>query len=66
LDGENRVLCLHNVSDESLDISIDLKASALAPAKKLVNLSSGEISPIMSNRIEISLEPYQFRWLQAS
>jgi sucrose phosphorylase len=65
LDGENRVLCLHNVSDESLDISIDLKASALAPAKKLVNLSSGKISPIMSNRIEISLEPYQFRWLQA-
>jgi sucrose phosphorylase len=65
VDGSNRVLCLHNVSNENLDANIDLRTSALAPANKLVDLISGEISSITAKRIEISLEPYQFRWLQA-
>jgi sucrose phosphorylase len=64
IDGSNRVLCLHNVSNSSLDVGIDLKASSLAPAKNLIDLSSREISPIEGNRIELSLDPYQFRWLQ--
>ncbi len=64
MDGRNRVLCLHNVSDESLDASIDLRASSLAPLHNLIGLSTGEIFPIEGDRIELSLEPYQFRWLQ--
>jgi sucrose phosphorylase len=63
-DGKNRVLCLHNVSNESLDASIDLRASSLSPANNLADLISGEISSIEANRIELSLDPYQFLWLQ--
>ena len=64
IDCKNRVLCLHNVSNESLDASIDLRASSLSPANNLADLISGEISSIEANRIELSLDPYQFRWLQ--
>jgi sucrose phosphorylase len=64
VDGSNRVLCLHNVSDESLDLSVDLRASSMAPENTLVDLLTGEISVFEGNRIELSLEPYQFRWLQ--
>ena len=65
IDGSNRVLCLHNVSEESLDVSVDLRTSSLTPANELVDLVNGQRSPIDDNRIEVSLEPYQFRWLQA-
>ncbi len=64
IDGSNNVLCLHNVSNKSLDVRIDLRASSLAPTNNLVDLSSREISSIEGNLIELSLEPYQFRWLQ--
>ena len=64
IDGSNNVLCLHNVSNESLDVSVDVRASALSPANNLVDLLNGEICSIEGNRIELSLEPYQFRWLQ--
>ncbi len=64
LDGKDHVLCLHNVSNESLDVSVDVRASALSPANNLVDLLNGEICSIEGNRIELSLEPYQFRWLQ--
>jgi sucrose phosphorylase len=65
IDSRNRVLCLHNVSSEKLDISVDLRAASIAPANNLVDLLSGETSVFEGNRIELSLEPYQFRWLQA-
>lgn len=64
LDGKDRVLCLHNVSNEGLDVSVDVRASSLSPANNLVDLLNGEICSIEGNRIELSLEPYQFRWLQ--
>ena len=64
VDGSNRLLCLHNVSDESLDASMDLRDSSLTPAHNLIDMSTGEIFPIEGDRIELSLEPYQFRWLQ--
>jgi sucrose phosphorylase len=65
IDSSNRILCLHNVSNEKLDVSVDLHASSVAPANNLVDLLSGENSTFEGNRIELSLEPYQFRWLQA-
>ncbi len=64
IDSSNRVLCLHNVTNGSLDVSVDLHASSVAPANNLVDLLSGEISTFEGNRIELSLGPYQFRWLQ--
>ena len=64
IDSSNRVLCLHNFTNGSLDVSVDLHASSVAPANNLVDLLSGEISTFERNRIELSLGPYQFRWLQ--
>jgi hypothetical protein len=42
-----------------------MRAASIAPANNLVDLLSGETSVFEGNRIELSLEPYQFRWLQA-
>jgi sucrose phosphorylase len=65
LDGSDRVLCLHNVTGESLDVSVDVGTSFIAPANNLVDLVDGQASAVENNRIELSLESYQFRWFQA-
>jgi sucrose phosphorylase len=64
-DGNHRVLCLHNVTNAHLEVSVDLRAASMLPANRLIDLRSGERAPFEGNRIELTLTPNQFRWLQA-
>jgi sucrose phosphorylase len=64
LDGNTQILCLHNVSKQAFDVSIDLKGMSLPTVDHLFDHLSDRTFQVDGNSLELSLEPYQSLWLQ--
>jgi len=58
LNGESRVLCLHNVSAKEQPVQIDLRP------EEWRDLLTGEKYPARGNGFSITLPPYAVRWLK--
>lgn len=63
IDASSRVLCLINVSAESLTLNIPVKALSF-PAGEVVDLISGDTFAPEQDAWHITLEPYQVAWLK--
>jgi len=61
-DGQNRVLCLHNVSSTSVEIT-DLQFAADG---EITDLISGERLEFGDSGLNIEVAPYQILWLRAA
>jgi glucosylglycerate phosphorylase len=59
-DGRQRVLCLHNISDQPQNVAVDLKGVFEVPSGQLTDLCSGERSASGN----LVLKPYQTLWLR--
>ena len=64
LDGNSQILCLHNVSNQGLDVSIDMKGMSLPAVDHLFDHLSDRRFMVDGSSLELSLEPYQSLWLQ--
>ncbi|MEM7116056.1 MAG: sugar phosphorylase [Chloroflexota bacterium] len=58
--GKNGVLCLQNVSDEAVEVELELEG--VAGLKGL--LVAGEVVRRENGRFSLTLEPYAVRWLE--
>src|SRR6266487_1887406 len=62
-DGNKRVLCLHNVSDQTQDVVINLKDIFRSISGKLTNLITNRLMEDSLNS-KLTLQPYQSLWLE--
>jgi sucrose phosphorylase len=62
-DGNQRVLCLHNVSDQTQRVTVDLEDISGSLSTRFTDLLKNElISDALSDPLE--LKPYQILWLR--
>ncbi len=59
LAGETAVLCLHNVSDQSHPLSINLPGT-------FINLLDGTSYAARNGRLQLTIDPYEVLWLLES
>jgi sucrose phosphorylase len=63
LDQETKTLCLHNVTRQKLNISLDLEGLALDKITTLTDILSQKEFPAKSQHLEIELAPFEVLWL---
>ncbi len=64
-NGRSAVLCLHNVTNQSPTVLVDLRPLALTGVETMRDLVNGRVYPIRPGRqLRLTLEPYQVLWLQ--
>lgn len=63
LDGQERVLCLHNVTDHAQFLEIDL--SHLLQSDGASDLFTGRMVILEGGVLRMTIEPYGVRWLAA-
>ena len=63
-DGGAHILCLHNVADQSLDVTIDLQNMPFSEAAALGDVLSPERYAVKDGRLRLRLGPYDVRWLE--
>ena len=64
-DGRNRALCLHNVSNQTQTIRIDLQPLPLGGIDTLKDLLSGDTYTLEGQSLSLTMEPFQVLWLQS-
>ncbi|MBE9478549.1 MAG: sugar phosphorylase [Chloroflexi bacterium] len=64
-DGQNRALCLHNVSNQTQTIRIDLHPLPLDGIDAFKDLLSGDTYPLEERSLSLTMEPFQVLWLQS-
>ena len=64
-DGQARVLCLHNISDQPQQFTIDPAAPDLSGAWRDILSGSNEVITIDGGS-GVSLSPYEVKWLLAA
>ncbi|MCB0177125.1 MAG: sugar phosphorylase [Anaerolineae bacterium] len=63
LDGQERVLCLHNVTDHAQYLEVDL--SHLLQSDSASDLFTGRMVILEGGVLRMTIEPYGVRWLAA-
>ena len=64
-DKQTHTVCLHNVSNKTLELSIDLAALPFALRDSLIDTVSGQSYLVDDSKLQITLAAYQVAWLQA-
>jgi sucrose phosphorylase len=65
VDGQNNVLCLHNVSGEALEFSLDAGQLPFAGSAFVTDQLGGRIIPLdRGRRLKLAMEPYEVLWLE--
>jgi len=65
-DGDEKVLCIHNVSDAAQPFRANLKALSIRHASALVDIISGTSYPVdAGDDLKLTVGPYQVLWLKA-
>jgi sucrose phosphorylase len=62
-DRDQRVLCLHNVSDQAQSVTLNLEDISVSPLDNFTDLIKNEQISIPSNG-KLTLKPYQTLWLR--
>jgi sucrose phosphorylase len=66
VDGRSHILCLHNVSNQSLDIYLNVSDLPLEDATTFSDLINNQIHQTNEDQnLILTLEPYQIAWLKA-
>lgn len=63
LDGQTQSICLHNVSGQSLDVSIDLKSLSADDVVSFTDIISQKEFAVSENQLRIQIAPYEVLWL---
>jgi glucosylglycerate phosphorylase len=58
-DQKQKVLCIHNISDQNLDIQNDLEKLGIVNRRNLLDLQENNENPSL-----LTLKPYQVAWLE--
>jgi sucrose phosphorylase len=66
LDGKRHTLCLHNVTNQSQWVSVDIGDLALAGPGAFIDRLSGAIFKAEGSTLKLRLTPYQVLWLGAA
>jgi len=64
LDQQERVLALHNVAAETVNLSIDLSKYNIDQSSSVRDIVSGEVILLNDQQLKIELKPYQVSWLK--
>jgi sucrose phosphorylase len=64
LDQESQILCLHNLTDKSVDLEIDLSTLPVGNGNAVVELLTENAYQIVDSKLTIQLSPYQVSWLK--
>ena len=62
IDGQERLLCLHNISDQPQQLELDTSSLSLQP--ELQDILDGTTVKIEQDRLRLQLPPYGVRWLR--
>jgi len=62
LDESEHLLCIQNISNESLDIDIDLTHLPFDQADSVIDILSGQLLSIVNQKLHLQLAPYQVLW----
>ena len=63
-NGRSHILCLHNVSNQSLDLCIPLDHPLASSTHPLTELISNRPYPITHQQLKLNLRPFQILWLR--
>ncbi len=66
LDGDENLLCLHNISDEEIEIVLDLSLLPFKNTDLISDIISNAPIPISEGKLELSLAPYEVLWLKGN
>ncbi len=66
LDGKETLLCLHNISDEEIRITLDPGLLPFPAADALIDLLTAKSVPLSGSSLVLNLSPYTVYWLQDS
>jgi glucosylglycerate phosphorylase len=65
-NGRSPLLCLHNVTNQTQTVSLDLRPLELAVTNQWVDLVAGGRYGVKNGReLPLALQPYQVLWLQS-
>jgi sucrose phosphorylase len=60
------VICLHNVSDRTLNININLRSLPIKPTDRYIDMSSGSQYFPTDFSLDVAIGPYEVVWLRGS
>jgi glycosidase len=63
MDGTEHALCLTNVTDRSVDLSIDMRSMPFADSNSIIDLLNGRLFSISQEPLKLTISPYQVIWL---
>ena len=63
LDHKVHALCLHNVTDYSVEVNFDMKDLPMDGCKSAVDRLSGKTYEIGKSKFTLDMAPYQVIWL---
>jgi len=63
LDGSEDLICLHNISDEEIRITLDFDLSPFRKNDSIFDIISNTLIPNMDEKLKLTLSPYQTLWI---
>jgi sucrose phosphorylase len=64
VDQESQILCLHNATDKSVDLEIDLSTLSVGIINAVIELLTETTYQVVDSKLSILLSPYQISWLK--
>jgi len=63
-DGSSHILCLHNVSNQLIDLEVKLPQFSFSAGSAFFNLITGNLVPGSEIGSQLQLDPYEVLWLR--
>jgi sucrose phosphorylase len=63
-DGQSQMLCLHNVTNQSLDLVVNVSELFLGDVCTLQNVVTGQQISAAGNQLNLHINPYEIFWLR--
>ncbi|MGD8406722.1 MAG: sugar phosphorylase [Anaerolineales bacterium] len=63
LDGSEDLICLHNISDEEIRITLELDLYQFRKNDTIFDIISNALIPNVDGKLKLILSPYQILWL---
>jgi len=64
LDEDQNLLCLHNISDQEIEIALDLNLLPFKNTNPFSDIISDKSFPISNGKLKLHLAPYEVLWLK--
>jgi sucrose phosphorylase len=63
LDGSENLICLHNISDEEIRITLDFDLFPFRKDDSIFDIISNTLIPNVDEKLKLTLSPYQILWI---